>query len=50
MAALTHGNIRITLPLKAVAPERESVVIAFCEALPAVVALVRAQLDGGALT
>ncbi|MEI2825367.1 MAG: aminotransferase class V-fold PLP-dependent enzyme [Dermatophilaceae bacterium] len=50
MAALTHGNIRITLPLKAVTPERERAVTAFCEALPAVVASVRAQLDGGALT
>lgn len=47
MGSLTHGNIRITLPLRAIAPDRQQMVTAFCEALPGVVAAVRAQLDGG---
>lgn len=46
MGVLTHGNVRITLPLRAVAPDRERAVDAFCRELPEVVAVVRAQLAG----
>jgi cysteine desulfurase len=46
MGALTHGNIRVTLPLEAVAPEREEAVTRFCAALPGAVAAVRAELVG----
>jgi cysteine desulfurase len=41
---LTHGNVRITLPLAAVSPDRARHVERFCAALPEVVATVRAQL------
>ncbi|RKT77783.1 cysteine desulfurase [Terracoccus luteus] len=43
MGALTHGNLRLTLPLRSVGPEREADVTAFCEALPQVVAAVRLE-------
>ncbi len=45
MGVLTHGNLRVTLPLASVSPERESGVDAFCSALPEAVAAVRTRLD-----
>ena len=44
MGALTHGNIRVTLPLGAVAPDRAAQVAAFCSVIAEVVASVRAEL------
>lgn len=44
MGVLTHGNVRVTLPLQAVSPDREEGVQRFCAALPDAVATVRAQL------
>jgi cysteine desulfurase len=44
MGALTHGNLRVTLPLAAVAPARASAVERLAVALPEVVAEVRAEL------
>ena len=44
MGALTHGNVRITLPLASVSPRRALDVERFCAALPEVVLDVRAQL------
>lgn len=44
MGALTHGNVRITVPLAAVAPHRGAQVDAFCEVIAEVVASVRAEL------
>lgn len=45
MGVLTHGNVRVTLPLAAVAPTRAESVDRFCAELPAAVAAVRARLD-----
>jgi len=44
MGVLTHGNVRVTLPLEAVAPDRAAVVGRFCAELGDAVAAVRAQL------
>jgi cysteine desulfurase len=44
MGALTHGNVRITLPLAAVAPDRAAQVDAFCSVIAEVVAAVRREL------
>ena len=44
MGALTHGNVRVTLPLAAVAPDRVAHVDAFCSVIAEVVASVRAEL------
>jgi cysteine desulfurase len=44
MGALTHGNVRLTLPLAAVAPQRAEWVEAFTAALGDAVAQVRAEL------
>lgn len=44
MGVLTHGNVRVTLPLEAVAPDRAAVVDRFCGELGDAVATVRAQL------
>lgn len=44
MGALTHGNIRVTLPLAAVAPDRARDVARLAAVLPEVVAAVRAEL------
>jgi cysteine desulfurase len=48
MGVLTHGNVRVTLPLAAAVPggdeARRAGVEAFCAALPEAVAAVRAQL------
>ena len=44
MGVLTHGNVRLTLPLASVSPRRASDVERFCAALPEVVRDVRAQL------
>lgn len=44
MGALTHGNVRLTLPLAAVAPDRGAGVAHLAAVLPEVVAAVRAEL------
>jgi len=44
MGALTHGNVRVTLPLAAVRPQRADDVDALCRELPSVVAALRARL------
>ncbi|MEP6632479.1 MAG: aminotransferase class V-fold PLP-dependent enzyme, partial [Lapillicoccus sp.] len=48
MGVLTHGNVRVTLPLAETVPggaaAREAGVVAFCSALPDAVATVRARL------
>ncbi len=44
MGVLTHGNVRVTLPLAAIDPDRAAGVDAFCAALPGAVAAVRARL------
>ena len=44
MGALTHGNVRITLPLAAVAPDRAAQVEAFCTVIAEVVESVRTEL------
>ncbi|PRY62668.1 cysteine desulfurase [Knoellia remsis] len=44
MGALTHGNVRVTLPLAAVAPHREVEVDRLCRALPGVIADLRSRL------
>lgn len=49
IGALTHGNVRVTLPLSAVAPHRDRDVERFCVELPDVIATVRAQLGTQAL-
>lgn len=46
MGVLTHGNVRITLPTRAVAPHRESWVQSLCDELPAAVTAVRAEVAG----
>ena len=49
MGVLTHGNIRITLPLNAIAPTLENDVDRFIAELPDAVAAVRAQLGASDL-
>jgi cysteine desulfurase len=49
MGALTHGNVRITLPLAAVAPDRAAGVARLVEALPSVVSGVRAHVGADRL-
>jgi cysteine desulfurase len=44
MGALTHGNVRVTLPLAAVAPGRGLAVRDFAAVLGDVVAAVRSEL------
>lgn len=44
MGVLTHGNVRVTLPLESVAPARAGDVTAFCDAIAPTVASVRAEL------
>ncbi|NNM45269.1 aminotransferase class V-fold PLP-dependent enzyme [Knoellia sp. DB2414S] len=44
MGALTHGNVRVTLPVAAVAPEREAWVRDFVTQLAPAVERVRAQI------
>jgi len=44
MGALTHGNVRVTLPLEAVSPDRATDVEALCRELPGVVAELRSRL------
>ncbi len=41
MGALTHGNIRVTLPLPSITPGLEAQVAAFCTALPDTVTALR---------
>jgi len=49
MGVLTHGNVRITLPLSATAPTLEDDVNRFIAELPDAVATVRAQLGAAGL-
>ena len=49
IGGLTHGNVRITLPLNAIAPTIESDVDRFITELPDAVAVVRAQLGASGL-
>lgn len=49
MGVLTHGNVRVTLPLEGVAPDREADVERFLAVLPDAVATVRAQLGAAGL-
>ena len=49
MGVLTHGNVRITLPLNAIAPTLEGDVGRFIAELPDAVAVVRAQLGASNL-
>ena len=49
MGALTHGNVRVTLPLEVVRPERADDVESLCRELPGVVADLRARLGVGDL-
>jgi cysteine desulfurase len=49
MGALTHGNVRVTLPLGAVAPRRAEGVERFAAAIGEVVAAVRRELGVDAL-
>lgn len=45
MGVLTHGNVRVTLPLAAVDPHRDDAVDRFCAELPRALAAVRSRLD-----
>ena len=49
MGALTHGNVRVTLPLEAVRRDRADDVDSLCRELPGVVAGLRARLGAGDL-
>lgn len=49
MGTLTHGNVRITLPLEAVRPQRAEDVDRFLRELPDAVASVRARLGADRL-
>jgi cysteine desulfurase len=49
MGVLTHGNVRITLPLNAIAPALDVDVDRFIAELPDAVAVVRAQLGASGL-
>jgi cysteine desulfurase len=49
MGVLTHGNVRITLPLNAIAPTLEGDVDRFIAELPDAVAVVRAQMGASNL-
>lgn len=49
MGVLTHGNVRVTLPLASVSPTREEDVRAFCTAIAPTVQTVRAELGAGDL-
>lgn len=44
MGVLTHGNVRVTLPVPAMVPGLEEAVTAFCGVLAPTVAAVRAEL------
>lgn len=43
MGALTHGNVRLTLPLPSVSDDLDEVVGRFCAALPGIIARLRAE-------
>ena len=49
MGVLTHGNVRVTLPLADVSPGRAADVEAFCEAIGPTVSAVRAELGAADL-
>lgn len=44
MGVLTHGNVRLTLPLRSITPQRTDEVARFCAVLPEAVAAVRGRL------
>ncbi len=44
MGVLTHGNVRVTLPLAAVEPHRDEAVARLCAVLPEALAAVRSRL------
>ncbi len=44
MGVLTHGNVRVTLPLASVAPDRERSVALLCRELPDAVRAVRVRM------
>lgn len=44
VGALTHGNVRVTLPLQSVSPDRARDVEALCRELPIVIADLRSRL------
>ena len=46
---LTHGNVRITLPLRMIAPNLDTDIDRFIAELPAAVATVRAHLGASGL-
>lgn len=49
MGALTHGNVRVTLPLESVSPDRAADVEALCRELPHVITDLRDRLGVGDL-
>jgi len=49
MGVLTHGNVRVTIPLAATSRDREAGVDAFCAALPEAVTAVQARLGADRL-
>jgi cysteine desulfurase len=49
MGVLTHGNVRVTLPVPATAPGLEQAVAALCSALAPTVTAVRAELGAAGL-
>jgi cysteine desulfurase len=49
MGVLTHGNVRVTLPLADVSPARAGDVEAFCAAVGPTVSAVRAELGAADL-
>ena len=49
MGLLTHGNVRITLPWAAMAPDRAAAIDRLIEALPGVIAAARARLGADGL-
>lgn len=44
IGAITHGNVRLTLPMESVAPARSEWIDRFCVELPEVISTVRARL------
>jgi cysteine desulfurase len=49
MGVLTHGNLRVTLPLEPIAPALDDDISRFIAELPDAVATVRAQLGASGL-
>jgi cysteine desulfurase len=49
MGALTHGNIRITLPLRAIQADRAEAMARLALTLPRAIERVRTELGAGGL-